>query len=58
MLADLRQPELSPERLAAVRSHLQEVLASDAFMGGHRAQCFLQLVVEHAMGGRIASVSG
>jgi hypothetical protein len=52
MLADLRQPELSPERLAAVRSHLQEVLASDAFMGGHRAQCFLQLVVEHAMAGR------
>lgn len=52
MLADLRQPELSPERLAAVRSHLQEVLSSDAFMGGNRAQCFLQLVVEHAIAGR------
>jgi hypothetical protein len=52
MLADLRQPELSPERLAVVRSHLQEVLSSDAFMGGHRAQCFLQLVVEHAIAGR------
>jgi hypothetical protein len=38
--------------LAAVRSHLQEVLSSDAFMGGHRAQSFLQLVVEHALAGR------
>ncbi len=52
MLEDPRPPEYPPERIAAARSHLQEVLTSDAFMGGHRAQIFLQLVVEHALAGR------
>jgi hypothetical protein len=51
-LEDARSAELPPEQLAALRSHLQEVLSSDAFMGGHRAQRFLQLVVEHALAGR------
>jgi hypothetical protein len=53
MLEDTSLVELPPERLAAVRSHLQQVLSSDAFMGGHRAQRFLQLVVEHALAGRL-----
>jgi hypothetical protein len=51
-LEDTKPIELSPEHVAAVRGHLQEVLSSDAFMGGHRAQRFLQLVVEHALAGR------
>jgi hypothetical protein len=52
MLEEPTPAEFPPERLGAVRSHLQEVLSSDAFMGGHRAQSFLQLVVEHALAGR------
>ncbi|MGA7339360.1 MAG: hypothetical protein WBE72_06965 [Terracidiphilus sp.] len=51
-LEDARLAELSPEQTAAVRNHLQEILSSDAFAGGHRAQHFLQLVVEHALAGR------
>jgi len=51
MQEDQRPAELPPERLSAVRSHLQEVLSSEAFSGGHRAQHFLQLVVEHALAG-------
>jgi hypothetical protein len=45
--------ELHPEQLAAVRAHLQEVLSSGAFLGSHRAQVFLQVVVEHALAGRM-----
>ena len=41
------------ERAASVRDHLQQVLGSDAFKGGKRAQDFLQLVVEHALAGRL-----
>jgi hypothetical protein len=52
MLEHPRPAEFPPELLAAVRSHLQDVLSSDAFLGGHRAQSFLQLVVEHALAGR------
>jgi len=55
-LEDTRSVELPPEQVAIVRSHLQEVLTSDAFMGGHRAQCFLQLVVEHVLAGRLDSL--
>ncbi|MGD0914159.1 MAG: hypothetical protein ABR928_19885, partial [Terracidiphilus sp.] len=44
--------ELSPERIASVRAHLQDVLTSDAFMGGLRAQDFLRLVVEHSLAGQ------
>src|SRR6266702_2227208 len=41
------------ERADSVREHLQEVLRSEAFKGGKRAQDFLQLVVEHALAGRL-----
>ncbi len=53
MLADSGPAVLSAERLAAVRSHLQEVLSSEAFMGGNRAQHFLQRIVEHALAGEL-----
>jgi hypothetical protein len=53
MLVDIKPAEFSPEQLASVRSHVQEVLASDAFMGGHRAQDFLRLVVDHALAGQL-----
>src|SRR5580658_626038 len=52
MQEDLRPGVLLPEQRAAVRDHLQDVLSSDAFKGGKRAQDFLQLVVEHALAGR------
>jgi hypothetical protein len=53
MLEDPKSAELPPERITAVRSHLQEVLSSDAFMGGLRAQDFLRLVVEHSLAGQL-----
>jgi len=56
ILEDSGSAELSAERSAAVRSHLLEVLSSDAFMGGHRAQHFLQLIVEHALAGELDSL--
>ena len=40
------------EQADLVRAHLRDVLASDAFRGGKRAQDFLQLIVEHALAGR------
>ena len=43
---------LNPERAAAVREHLKEVIANPAFAGSRRAQDFLQLIVEHALAGR------
>ncbi len=52
-LEDSKAVELSPEQSAAVRMHLKEVLSSDAFLGGLRAQHFLQLVVEHALAGEL-----
>ena len=53
MLEDPGTAKLPAERLAAVRSHLQEVLSSDAFMGGNRAQHFLRRIVEHALAGEL-----
>lgn len=53
MSADTKTIQLSPDEIAAVRSHLQQVLSSEAFAGGHRAQRFLELVVEHALAGRV-----
>jgi TolB-like protein len=50
------EPELSPERVAAVREHLRELTASQAFAGSRRAQDFLQLIVEHALAGRFDSL--
>jgi len=45
--------ELNPERVGIIRNHLQEVLASNVFVGSKRAQGFLQLVVDHALAGRL-----
>ena len=45
--------EFSPERLGLVRDHLKDVFASRAFAGSKRAQDFLQLIVEHALAGRL-----
>src|SRR5580658_8359864 len=56
MLEDPRPAELLPEQLAAVRTHLQDVLSSDAFKGGKRAQEFLQVVVVHALARRFDSL--
>ena len=53
MLEDLKLAELSPEQTTAVRSHLHEVLSSDAFTSASRAQHFLRLVVEHELAGRL-----
>jgi TolB-like protein/thioredoxin-like negative regulator of GroEL len=48
--------EFSPERLGLVRDHLKDVFASKAFAGSKRAQDFLQLIVEHALAGRLDSL--
>jgi len=48
--------EFSPERLGLVRDHLKDVFASKAFAGSKRAQDFLQLIVEHALAGRVDSL--
>src|SRR5579859_4493519 len=44
------------DRAAQVRDELRKILASEAFKGGKRAQDFLQLVVEHALAGRLDSL--
>jgi TolB-like protein/Tfp pilus assembly protein PilF len=46
----------NPEQASLVRDHLREVLASDKFAGSRRAQDFLQLIVEHALAGRLDSL--
>jgi TolB-like protein len=56
MLEDPRPAVLLPEEVVAVRNHLQEVLSSEAFKGGKRAQEFLQIIVEHALAGRLDSL--
>src|SRR4051812_7118263 len=43
-------------RAAQVRDELRKILASEAFKGGKRLQDFLQLVVEHALAGRLDSL--
>lgn len=43
----------SPERVGLVRDHLKGMLASNAFAGSKRAGDFLQLIVEHALAGRL-----
>lgn len=47
---------LDVKRTASVRRALQDILASDAFRGGKRAQDFLQLVVDHALACRFDSL--
>lgn len=44
------------DRAARVRDELRKIFASEAFRGGRRAQDFLQLVVEHALAGRLDSL--
>ena len=44
------------DRAAQVRDELRNVFTSEAFKGGKRAQDFLQLVVEHALAGRLDSL--
>jgi hypothetical protein len=56
ILEDTSPGELSLEQADAVRSHLEKVLSSEAFMGGQRAKHFLQLVVEHALAGELDSL--
>jgi len=51
-----RPGEQDADRSASVREHLSQVLASDAFKGSKRAQDFLNLVVEHALAGRLDSL--
>jgi hypothetical protein len=46
--------EFSPERLGLLRDHLHDVFASKA--GSKLAQDFLQLIVEHALAGRLDSL--
>src|ERR1700748_314871 len=45
--------ELDPERADQIRHHLADVLKSPAFAGSKRTQDFLQLIVEHALAGRV-----
>jgi TolB-like protein len=44
------------DRASKVRDELRNVLASEAFKGGKRAQDFLRLVVEHTLAGRLDSL--
>ena len=53
---DSNPGEYSPERLGLLRDHLKDVFASRAFAGSKRAQDFLQLIVEHALAGRLDSL--
>jgi TolB-like protein/Flp pilus assembly protein TadD len=48
--------ELNAERERLVRCHLEEIVASSAFVGSKRSQDFLQLIVEHALAGRFDSL--
>jgi TolB-like protein len=47
---------LSPEQSAAVRHHLEEILASHAFVGRKRTQDFLRLTVDHTLRGELDSL--
>src|ERR1700750_1765164 len=48
--------ELGSERVDEVRDHLRDVIASPEFAGSKRAQDFLQLIVEHALAGRLENL--
>ena len=47
---------LDPHRAADVRSRLDDILQSEAFREGKRSQEFLQVIVEHALAGRIENL--
>src|SRR5216683_2031664 len=46
----------TPEEIAFVRQHLQEVLASAAFRGSHRSAQFLKHIVEQSIASRFESL--
>jgi hypothetical protein len=46
----------TPEEIAFVRQHLQEVLASAAFRGSHRSAQFLKHIVEQSIAGSFESL--
>jgi len=53
MAGEWKPKAADEDRAARIRDELRTVLASEAFKGGRRAQDFLQLVVEHALAGRL-----
>jgi TolB-like protein len=53
MLEEWKPDLQDAERADSVRRSLHDILTSEAFKGGKRAQDFLQLVVEHALAGRL-----
>lgn len=51
------EPEaLSSEQIGLVRRHLEKIKTSHAFAGSKRTQDFLQLIVEHALEGKVDSL--
>lgn len=53
----LQEPAiLTPDQIAAVRQHLEVILASHAFAGRKRTQDFLRLIVDHALHGEFDSL--
>ena len=52
-----RPAKISPEQSDLVRSALELVLASDAFVASKQCQDFLRLVVERALAGEVDSLS-
>src|SRR5262249_28556161 len=45
--------KLSTEQVISIRSALEAVISSEAFVGSKRCQNFLRLVVEHALAGEL-----
>jgi TolB-like protein len=56
MAGDSRATAADLDRAEQVRDELQRIFSSEAFKGSKRAQDFLQLVVEHALAGRLDSL--
>jgi TolB-like protein/Tfp pilus assembly protein PilF len=56
MPGEMKPKATEVDRNALVRDELRNILTSEAFRGGKRAQDFLQLVVEHTLAGRLDSL--
>lgn len=56
MHGDGDEKTATAERDVLIREELQRIFASDAFKGGKRAQDFLELIVEHALAGRLENL--
>jgi len=56
MYVEWKAESQDTQRTAMLRAHLRDVLAGDAFKGGKRAQDFLQLIVGHALAGRLENL--